>query len=331
MVRRAAPLLSLLALFTLGCPAHESAGRRGLGDEEGSADDESKDKDKDKDRDRNEGGDDGGGDDNDSTVKVRHKELADAIRENSDGGRGRHDARKLRQALCEGYQDQPKIFYHLVVSAHWHYYWICSDDKPHRVSSKRGKKNLETWLRGFKKQATVQSQDCSSGGRKALTGNHESGIQAVAYCDGRIVLSFPDGGQTQTNFRSQARGDTGGGGDDPGVTPQPPPDDSGTQTAHCPPCPACPSCGNRGRCPDCPVCAACPPPKMCPPPKVCPTCPPPNCQPAAMEAGKKAFRQGVDRACKRICTLIYQKCRSINPNTALCYQLSEYCAGECAK
>ena len=314
-------LLPVLALLAVGCPAHESAsgGRRGSGDDEGSSDDGDKDKDKDKDRNDSDRGTDDG-DENESAVKVRHKELPDAIRENSDGGRARHDARKLRQALCEGYQDQPKIFYHLIVSTHWHYYWICSDDRPHRVSSRKGKKSLETWLRGFKKQATVQSQDCSGGARKALTGNHESGIQAVAYCDGRIVLSFPDGGQTQTNFRSQARvSDTT---PDDGST-SPPPTDDGTVTAHCPPCPT-PSTV-RGRCPDCPVCAACPPPKACPPPPPC------NCQPAALDAGKKAFRQGVDRACKRICDLIYKKCRSINPNTALCYQLSEYCATECVR
>jgi hypothetical protein len=39
----------------------------------------------------------------------------------------------------------------------------------------------------------------------------------------------------------------------------------------------------------------------------------------------------VDKACKRICDLVYKRCRSINPNTALCYQLSEYCAVECVR
>jgi hypothetical protein len=325
----AALLLSLCfpAPLIIGCIAHESGSRRG--------DDDSSDDSGDK------GGGDSSSDDGDTaSVKIRHKELPDAIRENSDGGRPRHDPVKLRQALCEGYQDQPKIFYHLTVSTHWHYYWICSEERPYRVSTKRGSKNLESWLRGFKKQASVQSQDCSGSHSKALNGNHESGIQAVAHCDGRIVLSFPDGGQTQTKYRTQAGRNPEP--DEPGGARTDPVDD-GTTTAHCPPCPACP----RGR--ECPVCESCPPqrvcptrracpqpppcppPPACPPPRVCPPPPPCNCQPAAVEAGKKAFRQGVDRACKRICDMVYKKCRSINPNTALCYQVTEYCAVECPK
>ena len=50
-----------------------------------------------------------------------------------------------------------------------------------------------------------------------------------------------------------------------------------------------------------------------------------------MNAGKAGFKQGIDKACKRICDMIYKKCRSVDPKTAMCYTLSEYCATECAK
>jgi hypothetical protein len=39
----------------------------------------------------------------------------------------------------------------------------------------------------------------------------------------------------------------------------------------------------------------------------------------------------VEKACRKICQDIYNKCRSINPQTAMCYQLSEYCATTCGK
>ena len=48
-------------------------------------------------------------------------------------------------------------------------------------------------------------------------------------------------------------------------------------------------------------------------------------------AGEKGFWQGVTKACRRICTLVYKKCRSIDPKTAMCYRVSEYCAETCAK
>ena len=112
--------------------------------------------------------------------------------------------------MCEGREDDRVIFYKLKVSRHWHYFWLCSETKGRRASSKVGAKRVQTWLRGFKRQASSLSAGCNSGSRKpVLRGTHESGIRATAHCDRQIILRFPDGGQGVRSFSSS--GGSGGG------------------------------------------------------------------------------------------------------------------------
>jgi len=49
------------------------------------------------------------------------------------------------------------------------------------------------------------------------------------------------------------------------------------------------------------------------------------------KAGKMGFDQGVAKACARICKMIYDECRRLNPKTAMCHMLSEFCASRCSK
>ena len=259
-------------------------------------------------------------------VLVNLQRLPDAVVETSTSGVPRNSVSRLRRIYCEERSGDPVIFFQFVVSTHWHYYWICSDMRPHRASTPVGASRLRKWLGGFRIQASNESAGCSSRRHTPiLQGTHESGTRAVAYCDGQLVLHFPDGGRSNKTFQARA----GGGGYRAQPTPQP---SSGT----CPQCPRCPSAGS-GRCPQCPQCRVCqrckvcPPPRRCPPPRVCPKCPPPNCTKQVLAAGRKGFGQGVRKACKRICRKIYNKCRSINPKTAMCHMLQEYCANNCAK
>ena len=259
-----------------------------------------------------------------SKISIPYKNVPDAIIENTIAAKQSHrNVNNARKALCENHESDDVIFYHLTISKHWHYYWLCSENKAHRVSTKTGQKRLNKWIADFKRQAGVQSRECTAGDsqRKCLTGTHDSGIQGVAYCDGRVVLTFPDGDRRTMSFDSQARAGSVAADNPPG-------DDGGdTSTATCPPCPTCPAV--RGaRCPDCPPPTPCPPPRACP---ACPACPVCNCKPKEVEAGKAGFTQGVKKACARICQMIYNKCRSLNPNTSLCYQVSDYCANECSK
>jgi hypothetical protein len=50
-----------------------------------------------------------------------------------------------------------------------------------------------------------------------------------------------------------------------------------------------------------------------------------------IEAARKGFYQGVGKACARICRMTYEKCRSIDPKTAMCHMLQEYCTKNCTK
>jgi len=303
-----APLLALLA----ACPAQQSSSRR----HDRSILDDLRDDERD-----NTGDDDSASSagDDDSTVSVSFQELPDVVRERNDSGIPRQNVDRLRQILCEGRAGEPVIFYRLIVSTHWHYYWLCSDTRPRRASSRYGAQNIRRWLKGFKREATLKSQACQAAGASpVLRGIHESGVRATAYCDGRIVLRFPDGGQTIKSYSSQGYGGGGGGGYGGGGT---------GSASTCPPCPACPQTGAVGG-------NDCPPPRPCPPPRACPVCPPPkpcDCKPQMTEAGKKGFWQGVKKACDRICQMIYGECRRIDPKTAMCHMLSEYCATHCSK
>jgi hypothetical protein len=302
--------LLLLLVVALACPATQSGSTRSR-----SSDDESEEKEGDADKESSpkddEDSDDGG------KVRISHKTLPDAVVETSSNGRPRKDLNKMRRIICEGHEDAPKIFYHVIVSTHWHYYWLCSDNQTHRVSTKTGAQSLRKWIKGFQREAGVMSRDCPQGSsKKHLTGTHESGIHAIAFCDGRITLTYPDGEKKTIRFSSQASEtpDATGGDDGDSRSPEPTPPSVG----RCPPCPAA-----KAR-----PCPECPPPPACPPPKECPVC---DCRNKELAAGQKGFKQGIDKACAKICQLIYQKCRSINPNTALCYQVSEFCAASCGK
>ena len=48
-------------------------------------------------------------------------------------------------------------------------------------------------------------------------------------------------------------------------------------------------------------------------------------------AGKKGFWQGVKKACGRSCKMIYDECHRVDPKTAMCHMMSEYCHNHCSK
>jgi len=272
-------------------------------------------------RDDDEGSDDKDSGEDDAAVAVSYQQLPDAVVERSDSGIPRENPENLRRALCEGRDGEPVIFYRLVVATHWHYYWLCSETQARRASSSRGARHIRRWLKGFKRQATTMSAGCNMG-RPVLRGTHESGVRATAYCDGRIVLLFPDGGKTTKSFSSQGY-NTGG-------APVPAP--AGTAQS-CPPCPTCPQsgvgspgdCSPPRPCPVCPTCASCPVCQACPPPKPC------DCRSEVVKMGKKFWLNGVKQACARYCALIYGECRRINPKTAMCSMLQEHCEKNCSK
>lgn len=293
---------------------------------------------------------------------IQEERLADAAVERNRTGRVRRDVAALRERLCEGHEDDPVIFYQLVVSRHWHYYWVCSSTRVKRAATRRGVRILESWLRKVKKRAGRESAECEPGNAdKMFRERHESGIVVHAYCDGVMIVRYPDRSKITITYRGGGGGGTGRtGGNYPSVGPvqrsrtpvQPPrrvtPTGPGVAvspptTTRCPTCPpqrACPpqrGCPPQRSCPPQRVCPRCPPRRICPrcpPPKPCPRCPAPNTKETCKVFGEKAFWHGVKSACQRICTSIYKKCRSINPKTAMCYQLSEYCAtlrGVCGK
>ena len=247
-------------------------------------------------------------------VLIEARRVPGAVVERNRSGRPSHDVRELRSSLCEDSADEPVIFYQLIVSEQWHYYWLCSESGPQRVATPKGNRLLLAWVQDLERRAASKARDCGSGSRARMFEDiHDSGTRARAYCDGRIVLRFLDGGTKVRAFTAAAR-------------PRPPRSDADRGRLVCPRCPPCSEV--RQACPDCPAPRPCPPPRQCPPAKKCPAC---DCSEQARKAGEKGFWQGVSKACKRICTLIYKKCRSIDSKTAMCYQLSEYCAETCAK
>jgi len=254
------------------------------------------------------GGASGGYGDDSARVRINFQRLPDVVVETSTSGIPRNDVIRLRNELCEGREDDPVIFFQFIVAGHWHYYWICSSNTASRASSTSGKQRLQRWLGGFKRDAASQVSNCARQEHvRLLKGSHESGIRATAYCDGQIVLRFPDGGRRELYFNASARGRDRYSG--------------GSRGRSCPACPACPT--SRGR-----RCPACPPPRSCPPPRTCPPC---DCSREAAIVARKSVKSWVSNKCRGLCDQIYKKCRSINPNTSLCYMISEYCATNCVK
>ena len=260
------------------------------------------------------GGAGGGGNDQ---VHIAFQHLPDAVVEHSSSGVPRNDPAHLRTIFCQSRGADQIIFYHLIVSRHWHYLWLCSEQRPRRISSSWGGSRLKRWLRAFKNSAVNNSAGCSSPSHAViLRGNHESGIRASAHCDGQIGLTFPDGGRSSLAFQGSTAVVGGGGYQAPAP--------AGT----CPVCQPCRDSSPRS-CPAtrCPV-TRCPPSPTCPPRRACPA---KDCRKEILSAGQKGFRQGVTKACRSICQEIYKKCRSINPKTALCHMVSEHCAEKCGK
>jgi len=287
---------ALMVLLLTGCPAHQGGGGGGYGG----------------------GGTYGGGGSaggaGDAQVQIPFQRLPDAVVEHNNSGVPRNDPMRLHRIFCQDRGADQVIYYQLIVSRHWHYLWLCSSSKPSRISSRWGASRLKRWLRGFKNQAVSNSAGCASPTHTVtLRGSHESGIRAVAYCDGQIILTFPDGGRSVMAFQGSTATVSGGGGYG-GAAP----------AASCPPC-RCPRAGSR-KCPParCPAQRPC----RCPPQR---KCPPKNCSREIMAAGQKGFKQGVAKACRGVCQAIYKKCRSINPKTAMCHMISEHCAEKCGK
>lgn len=202
------------------------------------------------------------------------------------------DIAQVRESVCDG-EAVEMIFYQLVVSRDWHYYWLCSENSSVRAMTRRGEQKLSNWLAQLEAKAHKKLGGCAAGSSKRiLSEQHESGIIAHVYCDGVLMLAFPDGGEqslklgkTSVAQRLQPR-----------ERPGPAPSTQATTSAKCE-CPACPKA------------------------KVCPTVAK-NCR----AYGEKAFWLGVRKACNKICPSIYAECRKTNPKGSLCHQLSEYCA-----
>ena len=250
----------------------------------------------------------------DTQVQIPYPRLPDAVVEHSSSGVPRNDPAHLRSIFCQARGADQIIFYHLVVSRHWHYLWLCSEQRPRRISSTWGANRLKRWLRTFKNQAISNSAGCGSPTQVViLRGSHESGIRAVAHCDGQIGLTFPGGGRSSLAFQGSTAVVSPGGG-----YRQPAPSQGS--------CPVCRPCRTTSR-QQCPACR-CPPQRRCPPQK---ECPPKDCRQEIMAAGQKGFKQGVVKACRGVCQEIYNKCRSIDPKTAMCHMISEHCAEKCGK
>ncbi|MBW2733772.1 MAG: hypothetical protein JRH20_15395 [Deltaproteobacteria bacterium] len=298
----------------------------------------------------------GGGSGAKAPLLIQEERLPEAVVQRNRNGRIRKDIAALRDRLCVGHEEDPVIFYQLVVSHHWHYYWVCSSTRVKRAATRRGVKILQGWLRRIKKRARRESSECEAGNAdKMFRQRHTSGIVVKAYCDGVLIVRYPDRSRITVAYSGRGAGGGGAGspsrGDYPSVGPVeragapirsantarcptcPPPQRCPAQRA-CPPARPCPSaraCPPQRACPRCPPQRACP---RCPAPKPCPKCPAPNTKASCKVFGEKAFWQGVKSACKRICGSIYKKCRSIDKKTAMCYSLSEYCStlrGVCGK
>ena len=283
---------------------------------------------------------------------IRAKKLPSAI---VDFGRQRHSPAELRRELCEEDDDEEVVFYQLVMSRHWHFYWLCSDDQPRRAASRKGDLLLRDWLDDVKQRAIEESGRCKNQSKRRLFSDvHRSGTKAVAMCDGTIILAFVDGGRRTSRFPMHRMTQT------TGSVPDPRPSNLDVRDRRsypapmqkCPPCPAarcprCPvvrnTCAPCSPCPKCPTPSPCPKPPVvrcprpeCPPPRcpsrpcpkvICPECPKSNTPAACRTYGQKTFDKGVKQTCQRLCTAIYRKCRAMHgKQTALCYKLSEHCA-----
>ncbi len=238
--------------------------------------------------------------------------LPEAEVERSRRGRPRTDLEKLRETFCDGRVGAKVIFYQLVVSNEWHYYWLCSTRKVKRAVTPKGARLFRAWLARITRRARRDALECSPGStRRLFSVRHRSGTRARAYCDGLLMLRYPDGGKHSFPFRRGSRGGATAAG--------------GTQ--NCPVCKTCPTvagqtCPVCKTCPTCQTCKRCPAPKPCPPQKVCLA---PNTKATCKVYGEKAFWLGVGQACKRICPAIYKWCHKKFPNTALCNMARDYC------
>jgi hypothetical protein len=209
------------------------------------------------------------------------------------------DIDEMREALCGGLEDR-LIFYQLVVSRHWHYYWLCSQDDAVRAMTPDGDRMLRAWLVHMQRRTLKLQRRCpASSTRRMFSERHASGTTGRAYCDGVVMLFFPDGGEK--SFEAH-RGPLTATVRQPG-SPRREPKLPG------PPPGTAPAAGRQ-------------------------SCAEPNTTAACREFGQKAFWQGVQRACSRICPAIFRRCRKLAPGNALCHQLSEHCAtlkGVCVK
>jgi hypothetical protein len=202
------------------------------------------------------------------------------------------DIAQMRDTVCDG-EAVEMIFYQLVVSRDWHYYWLCSESESVRAMTRRGEKKLSQWLSQLETKAQQKLADCAAGSSKRiLSEQHESGIIAHVYCDNVLMLAFPDGGEQslklgKTSVTQRLK---------PREQPGPAPTTQATKPGKC-------------ECPPCPKATVCP--------TVAKSC---------RAYGEKAFWLGVRKACNKICPSIYNKCRKANPKGSLCHQLSEYCA-----
>ena len=235
-------------------------------------------------------------------VLIDARRLRDAVVERHRRARLRSDEEELRESLCEGREEDPVIFLQLVIARRWHYYWLCSSPRAERAATETGRLALRRWVGRIRQRAVEQAADCRPESETQMfRKSHVSGVRAIAYCGGRIVLRFFDGSRKSLSYGVQR---SAGG--------------SNVAGAQCPICRCGPTDGRP---------TSCPRPKRCPK-QVCPTC---DCSKKERAAGEQGFWQGVGKACKRICRLTYERCREINPNTALCHQVREYCNQTCAK
>ncbi len=120
--------------------------------------------------------------------------LPDAVVEHRGGRAPLRDVGRLWRRLCAGHEDEPILFYELVVSRLWSYGWVCSEVRPRRWTNGAGAARLTHWLRWLQAEAARRARSCSAPRRvPVLAASHESGIRAVALCSQELVLSYPDG------------------------------------------------------------------------------------------------------------------------------------------
>lgn len=258
-------------------------------------------------------------------VLIDADRAVDAVVESNRTGRPRTDIEELREMLCEGRGAEPIIFYQLIVSRHWHYYWLCSSRIPLRAATTKGTQQLAKWLDRMDHQAKLQSAECVTKNQRSLFSmRHESGIRATAQCNGRIILRFPDGEKKTRFFVSNVEE-----GKSP---PKDAVDEETVSQQQCPACPLCPTCPRAEGCPlsppcpvqqECPLCPKCLPQKDCPKMQSSPDL---DCR----SFGQAAFAQGVRKACDFFCPQMYKKCRkTMGQQSAICHQLTEFCSQTC--